>query len=69
MCRHLISQGDIYPKGEIKLGIRIEALMVGSDIEEDALGEVLQDPMALLEGDLACGTAMVYALSYVGKCL
>jgi len=54
-----MSQGDIYPIGEVELGFRIEVLMVGSDMEGEASGEVLGDPMALLEGDLACGTAMV----------
>ena len=38
-------------------------------MEEEALGEVLEDPMALLEGDLACGTAMVCTPLYIGKCL
>jgi len=55
----LTSQGDKYPIGEVKLGFGIEALMVGSDIDGEASGEVSEDPMALLEGDLACGTAMV----------
>ena len=41
--------------------------MVGSDKEGDASGEVSGDPMALWEGDLACGTTMVCALSYIGK--
>jgi len=57
------SQGDRYPIGEVKLGFGIEALMVGSDMDGDASGEVSGDPMALLEGDLACGTAMVCAPS------
>jgi len=57
------SQGDRYPIGEVKLGFRIEALMVGSDMDGEASGEVLGDPMALLEGDLACGTAIVCAPS------
>jgi len=61
--RHLTSQGDIYPIGEVESGLGIEALMAGSDIEGEALGEVLGDPMALLEGDLACGTATVCVLS------
>jgi len=60
---HLTSQGDIYPIGEVKLGFRMEALMAGSDIEGEASGEVSGDPMVLLEGDLACGTATVCALS------
>jgi len=58
-----MSQGDIYPIGEVKSGFGIEALMAGSDIEGEASGEVLGDPMVLLEGDLACGTATVCALS------
>jgi len=53
----------MYPIGEVKLGFRIEVLMVGSDIEGEASEEALGDPMALLEGDLACGTATVCALS------
>jgi len=53
------SQGDRYPIGGVELGFRIEALMAGSDMDGDALGEVLGDPIVLLEGDLACGTAMV----------
>jgi len=56
---HPTSQGDKYPIGEVKSGFGIEALMVGSDMDGEASGEVLGDPMALLEGDLACGTAMV----------
>ena len=60
---HPTSQGDRYPIGEVKLGFRIEALMVGSDMDGEASGEVLGDPMALLEGDLACGTAIVCAPS------
>ena len=59
MHKHPTSQGDKYPIGEVKLGFGIEALMVGSDMDREALGEVLGDSMALLEGDLACGTAMV----------
>jgi len=55
----LTSQGDKYPIGEVKSGFRIEALMAGSDIDGEVLGEVLGDPMVLLEGDLACGTATV----------
>jgi len=57
------SQGDRYPIGEVESGFRIEALIVGSDMDREVLGEVSGDPMALLEGDLACGTAMVCALS------
>jgi len=60
---HPTSQGDRYPIGEVKLGFRIEALMAGSDMDGEVSGEVLGDSMALLEGDLACGTAMVCALS------
>ena len=47
----------------------IEALMVGSDMDGEALGEDLGDPEALSGGDLRCGTAMVCALSYIGECL
>jgi len=60
---HLTSQGDKYPIGEVKLGFGIEALMAGSDIDRKVSGEVSGDPMVLLEGDLACGTAMVCAPS------
>jgi len=56
------SQEDRYPIGEVKLGFGIEALITGSDMDGEASGEVSGDPMALLEGDLACGTAMVCAL-------
>jgi len=59
MHEHPMSQGDIYPIGEVELGIGMEVLMAGSDMEGEALGEALGDPMALLEGDLACGTATV----------
>jgi len=61
MRRHPTSQGGIYPIGEVGSGFGMEALMAGSDIEGEASGEVLGDPMALLEGDLACGTATVCA--------
>jgi len=57
------SQRDRYPIGEVELGFGIEALMVGSDIGKEVLEEASGDPMALLEGDLACGTAMVCAPS------
>jgi len=59
MHKCLTSQGDRYPIGEVELGFGIEALMAGSDMDGEISGEVLGDPMALLEGDLACGTAMV----------
>jgi len=59
----LTSQGGIYPTGEVESGFGIEVLMAGSDIEGEASGEALGDPMALLEGDLACGTATVCAPS------
>ena len=59
----LTSQGDIYPIGEVESGFGIEALMAGSDMDGEASGEVLGDSMVLLEGDLACGTAMVCAPS------
>ena len=58
-CECLTSQGDIYPIGEVESGFGIGALLAGSDIEGDVSGEVSGDPMVLLEGDLACGTAMV----------
>jgi len=57
--RHLTSQGDRYPIGEVKVGFRIEALMAGSGIEGDASGEALGDAKALLGRDLLCGTAIV----------
>ena len=63
MCKHLTSQGNIYPREEVESGMGIEVLMVGSDIEGEVSGEVLEDPMVLLEGDLTCGTAMVYVPS------
>ena len=63
------SQGVIYPRGEVKTGFRIEALMAGSDMDGEASGEVSGDPEVLSGGDLRCGTAMVCALSYVGECL
>jgi len=59
----LTSQGGGYPIGEVKSGFGIETLMAGSDMDGRASGEVSGDPMVLLEGDLACGTAMVCALS------
>ena len=68
-CEHPTSQGVIYPRGEVKAGFRIEALMVGSDIEGDASGEASGDAEALSGGDLRCGTAMVCAPSYIGECL
>jgi len=63
MHEHLTSQGDRYPIGEVESGFGIEALMAGSDMDGEASGEVLGDSMVLLEGDLACGTAMVCAPS------
>ena len=56
------SQGNIYPRGEVNMGFRIEALMAGPGMEGEASGEVLGDPMVLSGGDLLCGTAMVCAL-------
>ena len=53
----------IYPIRGVEVGFGMEALMAGSDMDGEALGEVSGDPMVLLEGDLACGTAMVCALS------
>ena len=60
---HPTNQGDRYPIGEVELGFGIEALMVGSGMDGEVSGEVLGDSMALLEGDLAYGTAMVCVLS------
>jgi len=62
MHEHPTSQGDRYPIGEVESGFGIEALMAGSDMDGEVSGEVLGDPMALLEGDLACSTAMVCVL-------
>jgi len=67
--RHLTSQGDRYPIGEVKAGFGIEALMAGLGIGKGASEEVLGDAETLSGGDLQCGTAMVCAPSYVGKCL
>ena len=64
-----MSQGVICPGGEVEAGFGIEALMAGSDIDGDASGEDSGDPEVLSGGDLRCGTAMVCAPSYVGKCL
>ena len=36
-----MGQGDRYPIGEVESGFRIEALMAGSDIDREVLGEVL----------------------------
>ena len=69
MRRRPTSQGVIYPRWEVKAGFEIEALMAGSDMDGDALGEDLGDPKALSGGDLRCGTAMVCALLYIGECL
>jgi len=63
MHEHLTSQGDRYPIGEVELGFGIEVLMAGSNMDREAWGEVLGDPMVLLEEDLACGTAVVCAPS------
>ena len=54
---------------EVEVGFGIEALMAGSDIDGDASGEASGDAEALSGGDLRCGTAMVCASLYVGKCL
>jgi len=67
--RRPTSQGDRYPIGEVKAGFGIEALMAGSGIGEGASEEVSGDAKTLSGGDLQCGTAMVCAPSYVGKCL
>jgi len=67
--RRLMSQGDRYPIGEVKAGFGIEALMADSGIGEGVSEEALGDAKALSGGDLRCSTAMVCALSYVGKCL
>jgi len=69
MRRHLTSQGDRYPTGEVKAGFGIEVLMAGSGIGEGASEEVLGDTETLSGGDLQCGTAMVCTPSYVGECL
>ena len=53
----------------MKAGFGIEALMAGSDLDGEALGEVLGDPKALSEGDLQCSTVIVCAPLYIGKCL
>jgi len=67
--RHLTSQGDRYPIGEVESGFGIEALMAGSGMDGDGSGEALGDAEALSGGDLRCGTAMVCMPSYVGECL
>ena len=67
--RHLTSQGDIYPIGEVEAGFGIEALMAGPGMEGEGSGEDSGDPEVLSGGGLRCGTAMVCTLSYVGKCL
>ena len=54
---------------EVEARFRIEALMAGSDMDEEASGEALEDAKALSGGDLRCGTAIVCAPSYVGECL
>ena len=68
-CRRPTSQGDRYPIGEVKVGFRIEALMVDSGIGKGTSEEVSGDAKALSGGDLRCSTAMVCAPSYVGECL
>jgi len=67
--RHLTSQGDRYPIGEVEAGFGIEALMVDSGIGKGASEEALGDAEVLSGGDLRCSTAMVCAPSYVGECL
>jgi len=67
--RHLTSQGDRYPIGEVEAGFGIEALMAGSEVDKGTSGEASGDAKALSGGDLRCGTAMVCALLYVGECL
>jgi len=67
--RRPTSQGDRYPIGEVEVGFGIEALMAGSGIGEGASEEASGDAKVLSEGDLRCGTAMVYVPSYVGECL
>ena len=69
MHRRPTSQGDRYPIGEVEAGFRIEALMAGSGIGKGVSEEASGDAGALSGGDLQCGTAMVYAPSYVGECL
>ena len=61
--RHLTSQGDRYPIGEVEAGFGIEALMADSGIGEGASGKASGDAEVLSGGDLQCGTAMVCALS------
>jgi len=46
------SQGDRYPGREVEAGFRIEALIAGSGIGEDASGEASGDAEALSGGDL-----------------
>ena len=50
--KHLTSQGDIYPIGEVKAGFGMEALMAGSDMDREASGEDSGDPEVLSGGDL-----------------
>ena len=57
--RRPTSQGDRYPIGEVKVGVGIEALMVGSGREGDGSGEASEDAKALSGRDLQCSTAMV----------
>ena len=67
--RHLTSQREEYLRKEIEAGFEVEALMAGSDMDKDELGEASGDAEALSGGDLRCGTAIVWVLLYVGKCL
>ena len=67
--RHLTSQGDRYPTGEVEVGFGIEALMAGSGIGKGASEEASGDAKVLSGEDLRCGTAMVCVPSYVGECL
>jgi len=67
--RRLTSQGDRYPIGEVKVGFGIEALTAGSEVGKGTSEEASGDAEVLSGGDLRCGTAIVYAPSYVGECL
>jgi len=67
--RRPTSQGDRYPIGEVEAGFGIEALMVGSEVDKGTSGEASGDAKVLSGGDLRCGTAIVCAPSYIGKCL
>jgi len=67
--RRPTSQQEEYLRKEIEVGFGIEALMAGSNKDRDESGEASGDAEALSGGDLRCGIAMVWAPSYIGKCL